>query len=209
LRTIASDGESTSTATDNALFPWQHTRQVSQGPSQSTTSYTFTSGGDSASFHVGFHHQRAGQAGNAAVSHGFFTVVPLEDMWYQISGGYQSAGGGTTGLELSLHTGVTDLFRNVQRSVSASDHAFVVGQQGGTEPALLEGSLTGTLTAFENYLFSYRLEVQESGGIMAATGTGGVFLHLSPVPEPATAMLIALLAPWMITRRRRSHACVA
>lgn len=202
MTTAASDGTGNQTATDNALgFNWQHTRQVVHGVSSSTTIYDFATADGDVTFHISADHTRGGSAANAARTYGFFTFTPFEDVFYSISGDYQSTGGGTTGLEVKLESYTENLFHNIQRSTSADDHAFLVGHTGGTEQNVLTGNLTGMLAAYQSYMLTYWLELEETGGYSSAYGQGDVYLDLSPVPEPATVGM--LLGGAMICALRR------
>lgn len=203
MTTAASDGTGSQTATDNALgFNWQHTRQVVHGPSSATTIYDFATTGGDVTFHISADHSRGGIAGNAARTYGFFTFTPFQDMFYSISGDYQSTGGGTTGLEIKLESYTEILFHSLQRSTSEDDHEFVVGHTGGTDQNVLMGNLSGMLAAYQSYMLTYWLEIEESGGYSSAFGQGDVYLDLSPVPEPATAGMLLGAAVVCALRRR-------
>lgn len=181
LITQASDGTGTASQTDNAQLPWSLTRTVNRSPASAKTTYLFTKPGQAVDFRIEFEHGRGGQAGNAARSFGMFMFSPLRDMRYSIQGAYASTGGGSTGLDVSLVSGADTLFSNVQRSRSAATHSFTVGGQAGDQENQLAGSLTGTIRVGSDYRFNLRMEIMESDGSLAASASGQLVLHLTPL----------------------------
>lgn len=128
------------------------------------------------------------------VVHGVSSATTIYD--------FATTGGGTTGLEVKLESYTENLFYSLQRSTSADDHDFVVGHMGGTDQNVLTGNPSGMLAAYQSYMLTYWLEIEDLGGYSSAYGQGDVYLDLSPVPEPATAGMLLGAAMVRALRRR-------
>jgi hypothetical protein len=180
LVTEADDGTGDDNAYANARLPWYLVNTAVKGPASATTTYDFSTDGDDVTFLTSFDHTRAGQAGNAARSFGFFTFTPIIDLRYTLEGSYASTGGGETNFDVHLEQQGTYLFRNVQNSISASDHSFTLGGEDGDNTNELEGSLTGICHAYSEYILMHRLEIEHALDIAGASATGQIRLYLTP-----------------------------
>lgn len=109
--------------------------------------------------------------------------------------------GRNTWLWLRLYENGGLVFNNIQASHATPNEHFVLGGLRGDNERLLAGSLTGTLRPGKTYRFEYwsRLLDEPSPSLQTATATG--FFGLTIIPEPTTAILIALGVAGLAIRR--------
>lgn len=122
-----------------------------------------------------------------------------EDLLYTISGSSLAGiGHAMHYLEVQLsRRGGGELYLNIQNSTawspatySSVPETFTVGETGGYRSNALSGSATGLLSANTGYVFSAGNRVSTTAG---ASGSGNIFIHFSPVPEPSAFVLVAMM----------------
>jgi hypothetical protein len=175
------------------------------GGASSLTSYALSNDG----FDIGFDQTIAQDfySGSQAWAGIIFSVD--EDVAYQIVGGF-----GVTGVDAGryrLTTTLRDitgapalLFESMQWSWSTPGESFTVGELGGDDSNVLEGSQSGTLLAGHRYTFFAEASLEtypEAPRLAPVSGTGGVSLYLVPEPSPALLVGLGLMALAALRRR--------
>jgi hypothetical protein len=164
----------------------------------STTTGSFVSIGDSATFTTTFDQKRLGtrfDQASGVFSANFTTTVPV---YYFISGYYENSGG-QTNLSAHLWHGlvVSDML-SVQESFGGPE-LFTVGGYGGNFYNQFSGSLSGILLPGETYTWiASTYSRAEPTDDLGAVASGTVTLTIGPavgaVPEASSVIVWSLLS---------------
>jgi hypothetical protein len=154
-------------------------------------------------FYFTFDHSRSDGIGNSASSQGQILFSVDEDVQYTASGAYAATEPDGRRIYLSgglgSQTTQSTLFKSSQSSEMTPNESFELGLIEGDDESSREGSLTGTLIADQEYVFSYSAWIQlDSVGVpvdilyenrSSATASGNLSLVFSAVPEPGASAL--------------------
>ena len=93
---------------------------------------------------------------------------------------------------MSFGSRIRVFFENLQGSLSTPNERLLLGETGGDTFNVLTGSATGFLRPNTQYVLMYGFILQKklAGATPPATASG--FMHLAFVPEPTTALLLAI-----------------
>ena len=188
---VSSWANSANAYADGATVASSGTQTATDEPSQTTTTWTLTTGGIDLTF-----DQLTAMDGAAyCVSEGVLRFQVDSQHAYTLSGVYAygpaTEGGSAVAFGYMLvrlydYTTSTYLFSNYQTSAPSASHAYVVGETAGDLENELSGSLTGTLEAGHFYALVFtgytqnRLDLATfEDGPAAATGE----IHLSAIPS--------------------------
>ncbi len=211
VRTAAADyidGPGLMAAVEEAVtFPFDLSRTVVAGQSQSTTVYDFDATADGLVFNFDFSHVRDGDEifpyYDFAGSSGTIGFTVSEPARYLITGSYQLEGSNRVGMRLELIGPNQSLvFRNTQRSTHVQDQYFLVGGMDG-EVNDLVGTPTGVLMPGLSYSFSYYYSISTEYNDSGASAFGDLTFQIVPEPSLAGAMMVALFWGCSVQRRRR------
>lgn len=200
----------TSVASDTSSetsIPTIDTVSASVGANESTTTYEFSQTTEAASLEFDWDHMRTGVARANAYSGVSLAFTANADATYDISAFYDMTGDHEIRFFAQLFdqtTGIVRLLRNSQESKDTLDETFLLGETGGDESNLQEGSLTGSLASGHEYVLNFNMSIQAIdfglGGVTStgATAEGSLNLTITespaaqPVPEPSTLALLGL-----------------
>jgi PEP-CTERM motif-containing protein len=196
LTTLADDVTQTAIRRRPSALPYSISDSATNGDAHATSVFELSSDG----FRIEFDVVNGGNPSTPfAYATGyvhFSTDTPVE---YRISGRYTAQG--ADGQQTRLGAGLTDftgggliqLFSNDQFSNHTPDESFVVGERGGDQWNELRGSASGVLVPGRAYGFWGMGSLDSYGATTPpATATGFVEIVFVPVPEPETALLLAL-----------------
>ena len=165
--------------------------------SQTTTN--FSTAGNSASFSGAFVQSRQGYFGS--YSYGAFLVYfsPSTNLPYAASGSYSNTNGYTYLYSyLYDYTTNTYPFISDQESQGGGAASFTLGGAGGNYANNFAGSLTGTLTAGDSYLWVVNAYTQAvPTADLGAAASGSLSLRIgttAAVPEFSSVIVWSLLA---------------
>ena len=209
LSTQASDG-SGEIDLDNltpAALPYSDSSISIDGANSAESFYIF----DNTGFDITLDHSRSAGPFKVAESVGGIIFSVDENVNYVASGSYtvvDSVVGRRVLFNASIFdfTDSSELFKSDQLSVTTSNESFTLGESGGDISNVDTGSLTGTLLAGHDYIFSYQAFILSGATTSSATATGSFNLSFSQViPEPSAALLFGSgFAVVGLASRRRS-----
>ena len=208
LKTQAWDGFGgyASETVNPVALPYSYTSASSDWTVTSESVYSFSGAG----FNITFDHSRAIALNNYAQSDGSIYFNVDENVDYHALGSYSVLD--SDGRRVYLYTYLEDMtavsfsFRSLQESRSTPNESFSLGHNGGDLGNINFGSLSGTLIAGHDYRFGYYAFIQANptASTTGATATGSISLSFAPVPEPSTALLLAIGLSGIALRNRRS-----
>lgn len=196
------DGEQHSQYVFGPTNPLMTTRHAQLGLTEATSVFDLAWGPTGGRFDLLFDHViEDGPGFSESTAFGGIGVTSDVDVWldYQYTFSFNNLNGGiiltsVNQVAESTQTGATNIFRIVRQggagALDPTSGTFVTSRQ-----VLLEAN--------EVYGISYSntlLGGEDSGAL--GTGNGSLHFTLTPVPEPATAMLLTLMSI-VFTRRRR------
>jgi hypothetical protein len=198
-------GATTFEALNPASLPYSYTSSSIDRGASSESEYDLSND----AFDITLDHYRLSTYGSYGWSTGDIYFSVDQDVNYTASGSYTAvdADGRLIDLRAWLYdiTGISMLFDSTQQSRSTPDESFTLGLTEADYAPLnsFSGSLTGTLVAGHDYRFHYfaMLLANPSSSTTAATASGSVSLTF--IPEPSTALLLALGIVGLAARRRR------
>jgi hypothetical protein len=185
-------GEGESTLATPTSVPAAGSVVALQGETSSVTDYELSDSG----FVFDFAHARGGVSETQAASEvDIFFSVDVETS-YGFSGSYSALD--PAGNDVSFAVEFLDdstlevLFLNSQVNSGMPDPSFLLGSLEPDGGGQLEGSLTGSLLPGRWYQLRIGASIADyfNDG-PAATASGTVTLQLAPIPEPASAVLLA------------------
>lgn len=213
-------GDIVNVTTIGAL-PWSTTSTASASQTSSAQStYNFSS----TSWNISMQHNPADSvglggtfpAGSIGQSYANIDFTADAALDYSLSGEYSFSGGlGDLVMDVFLKDQTTNtmLFYGRQWSISVNGASFVLGGTSGTYFNHLEGSLTGSLIAGNDYTFYYSYYTKERQNGDTISGNGNLQLALTEqttqqpgaIPEPASVALMGFGLAGIAYRRQRGN----
>jgi hypothetical protein len=186
--------------------PFLDTDRAVKGNAVAESQYTLTN----AALAVEFSDHSHTFGGASAISSGAIYFTINQNVEYSIEGAYTFQSGDAHEMELRTTLVALDgsgtLFENEQHSSTASE-TFRLGEIRGNRDNVLSGSLTGALNANTPYRWTYWASTYNPSP-SAQPGNASGFTTLTFVPEPSTALLLAMgLAALGLLRGKRRSSC--